>query len=208
MGTRSARNPETGEWETVPYMSYQEWAEKKRAENPAAFDLYMKKSENYSTDQKQWNEYRDILGKEVPQTLDKFQNLKYNDPEKWSYLQGYKRYKSSVPEATASDYSAYKAVKATGVVGSVRVPPEKIDVDLLDFKDDHGTHHGCTLEDAKHYIRNAKCSIKRKIWDGYHTNYYSFDGAAYVQDAIGKINTAFPKEKFDPDTRKMMEVFE
>lgn len=208
MGTRSARNPETGEWETVPYMSYQEWEAKKRAENPTAFDLYMKKSENYSTDKKQWNEYRSVLGKEVPNTLDKFQNLKYNDPEKWSYLQGYKRYKSSVPEATASDYSAYKAVKATGVVGSVRVPPEKIDIDFLDFKDDHGTHHGCTLEDAKHYIRNAKCSIKRKIWDGYHTNYYSSDGAAYVQDAIGKINTAFPKEKFDPDTKKMMEVFE
>ncbi len=29
MGTRSARNPETGEWETVPYMSYQEWAKRK-----------------------------------------------------------------------------------------------------------------------------------------------------------------------------------
>lgn len=29
MGTRSARNPETGEWGTVPHMSYQEWAKRK-----------------------------------------------------------------------------------------------------------------------------------------------------------------------------------
>lgn len=143
-----------------------------------------------------------------PGTLDSFQNLKYNNPEKWSYLQGYKRYKSRVPEATAADYSAYKAVKATGVIGSVRVPPANINVGTLVFKDAHGTHHGCTLEDAKHYVSTAKCSIQRKLWDGYHTNYYSLEGATYIQDESQKINTAFPKIKFDPITQAIVEVFE
>lgn len=83
-----------------------------------------------------------------------------------------------------------------------------IDVDTLLFKDEHGTHHGCTLDDAKHYVSTAKCSIRRKLWDGYHTNYYSSDGATYIQDEIQKINTAFPKEKFDADTKKVLEVFE
>lgn len=205
---RRARNPETGQNELVSDMTYQEWAAQKEAENKTAWDVYMKKGKNLSSDRKQWEEYRSVLGKEVPNTLDKFQNLKYTEPEKWKNLQGYKRYKSRVPEATSSDYSAYKAVKATGVIGTVRVPPEKIDVDSLDFKDTHGTHHGCTLADAKHYIRNAKCSIRRGRWDGTHTNYYSLDGAAYVQDEIHKINTAFPKAEFDPDTKAIVEVFE
>lgn len=111
MGTRSARNPETGKWETVPYTSYQEWEAKKRAENPTALDLYMKKSANYSTDQRQWNEYRDILGKEVPNTLDKFQNLKYNEPEKWNQLQTTKHqtvFVNNAPcETTKKKYSGY-----------------------------------------------------------------------------------------------------
>lgn len=175
-------------------MSYEEWK--------------AQKGKNLSLDAKQWEEYRNILGKEAPSTLDSFQNMKYNEPEKWEYLQGYKRYKKKVPEATAADYSAYKAVKATGATGTVRVPPEKIDVDTLTFKDSHGTRHGCTLPDAKRYIQTAKCSIQRTRWDGLHTNYYALDGATYVQNGIHRINTAFPKEKFDPDVKKIVEVFE
>ena len=53
------------------------------------------------------------------------------------------------------------------------------------------------------YIRQAKCSITRKRWDGYHTNYYSFEGAAYMDDESGKINTAFPKAIFK--TKEIME---
>ncbi len=69
-------------------------------------------------------------------------------------------------------------------------------------------HHGCTPEEAKHYVSTAKCSIKRKRWDGYHTNYYSLDGATYIQDSIQKINTAFPKAEFDPEVKSIVEVFE
>ena len=55
------------------------------------------------------------------------------------------------------------------------MPAKPIEVKELVFKDAHGTHRSCTLEDAKGYIRQAKGSITRKRWDGYHTNYYSFE---------------------------------
>lgn len=204
---RRAQNPVTGEWELIPDMTYKEWAAWKESENKTAWDLYMKKGRNLSADRKQWQEYRSVLGKEVPVTLDKFQSMKYTEPEKWKNLQGYKRYKGRVPEATAADYSAYKAVKATGVIGSVRVPPEKIAVSSLVFNDEHASRHGCTLDDAKGYIQTAKCSIRRNRWDGESINYYSLDGASYIDAETMKIKTAFSEKDFDPTTRNVVEVF-
>ena len=160
-----------------------------------------------TADRSQFEKYKERLGSDAPRDFKDFQALKYGDPAGYDALVGLYSYKGSVPEATKADYNAYQAVKATGAPGSVRVPARPIEVEELVFKDAHGTHHGCTLEDAKSYIRQAKCSITRKRWDGYHTNYYSFEGAAYVSDEIGKTNTAFPKEKFDPDTKAIMEVF-
>ncbi|MGN0979554.1 MAG: hypothetical protein ACI4PT_04405, partial [Candidatus Avoscillospira sp.] len=160
-----------------------------------------------TADRSQFEKYKERLGSDAPRDFKDFQALKYGDPTGYDALVGLYSYKGSVPEATKADYNAYQAVKATGAPGSVRVPARPIEVEELVFKDAHGTHHGCTLEDAKSYIRQAKCSITRKRWDGYHTNYYSFEGAAYVSDEIGKTNTAFPKEKFDPDTKAIMEVF-
>lgn len=64
-------------------MSYQEWAAQKETENKTAWDVYMKKGKNHSSDSKQWEEYRSVLGNKVPNTLDSFQNLKYTEPEKW-----------------------------------------------------------------------------------------------------------------------------
>lgn len=88
---RRAQNPVTGEWELIPDMTYKEWAAWKESENKTAWDLYMKKGRNLSADDKQWQEYRKVLGKKVPNTLDSFQNLKYTDPETWKQLQKTKR---------------------------------------------------------------------------------------------------------------------
>lgn len=188
--------------------TYPEWLEKKFEEDPEGTALEFKKVARASADKKQWQEYRAIVGNAVPNSLDKFQDLKYTNPKEWNYTKGLKRYKAEVPEATKKDYDNYLAVKATGVQGTVRVPPASVDVNALEFKDEHGAHHGCSLDDAKHFVSTAKCSIRRKLWDGYHTNYYSIDGATYVQDEVKKINTAFPREKYDADTNRLMGVFE
>lgn len=94
-----------------------------------------------------------------------------------------------------------------GVKGFVRVPPQPVNAKGLHFKDKHGENHGCKVEDAVHYIENASCSVTRKRWDGSHTNYYSFEGAAYMDDESGAINTAFSKKDFDDKTKAILEVF-
>ncbi len=210
VGERCARDIETGKAYAVPRdMTYKQWrASQDEKYGAGTVDKSRKMRYNYSEDEKQYNEYKSRLGSDAPETLMDFCELKYGNPTAYSELRELYTYKGRVPEATSADYKAYKAVKATGIVGSVRVPPKSIDASVLTFNDAHATRHGCTLEQAIGYVSNAKCSVTRKRWDGYHTGYYSVDGATYVADETQKIKTAFSKEDFDPTTKAVMEVFE
>jgi hypothetical protein len=55
-------------------------------------ELEEKKIKNQAAGQKQYAVYKRILGDDVPKTLDEFQEMKYNDPERWMYTKlDYKR---------------------------------------------------------------------------------------------------------------------
>lgn len=208
MGERYARDAETGQRYKVPKeTTYKQWKAKQDEAHGAGFvDKKRKMGYNTSADKKQFEAYKTRLGDEAPKSFADFQKLKYDNPTAYNNLCGHYSYKGRVPEATAADYKAYKVIKATGITGSVRVPPKAIDTKTLAFNDSHAAHHGCTLEDAVGYVEKARCSITRKRWDGYSTNYYSVDGAAYV-DTEGKIKTAFSSADFDTLTQAIMEVF-
>jgi len=63
------------------------------------------------------------------------------------------------------------------------------------------------LADAKKYIKNAKVSITTSRWDGLSLNYYSDDGAVYVDYTTKRIKTMYSKENYDPKIKSMMEEF-
>ncbi len=108
---RRARNPATGKTELVSNMTYQEWAAKKEAEDSAAWNTYIKKGRSLSADTKQWQEYKAALGNKVPDTVEQFQNLKYNEPEKWAQLKTIRRQTDVVRNAecitTPKKYTGY-----------------------------------------------------------------------------------------------------
>lgn len=209
VGRRFARDVKTGKAYTVPgNTTYEQWKQMQNEKHGAdVVDKSRKMAYNDSADREQFEAYKKRLGDDAPKSFKEFRNLKYDNPNAYEELCGLYSYKERVPEATAVDYKAYKAVKATGIVGSVRVPPKHIDTEELVFNDSHASRHGCTLEQAIGYINTAKCSVTRKRWDGYHTGYYSKDGATYVADEIHKIKTAFSKDDFDPTTKAVIEVF-
>lgn len=113
--TRIARDPITGKTYHIPAdMTYQEWYDKYVASNPDAL-LAEKRTKNRLADQKQYDQYKSILGKDAPKNLDDFQNLKYTNIEKWETLK--KQYSetfitkdydniSSVFKANTSDLKA------------------------------------------------------------------------------------------------------
>ena len=88
---RRARDPATGKSVVVGGMTYKQWAKQKRAENKTVWDVYVKKGKRLSSDREQHAQYRKLLDKHISKELDDFQNLKYNEPEKWVLLKLDKR---------------------------------------------------------------------------------------------------------------------
>lgn len=176
--------------------------------DPKGFDIRQKMLYNEKADKEQLSEYKSRLGKDAPRSLPEFRQIKYYDSDAYDELKSYYRYRGRVPEATKSDFQIAKRIKANGIVGTIRVPAAKMDVSNISAADNHAFRHGCTLKDAKNYIENAKVSIGRQRWDGYSINFYSLDGAAYIDHASGKVKTIFSKVDFDPQTKEMMGEFE
>ncbi len=172
--------------------------------DPEEFDIRQKMLYNKNADKEQLTRYKKRLRGEAPQSIAEFQTLKYREPEKYSELKEYYRYKKRVPEATKKDFEISKRIKEKGIVGTIRVPAAKRDVSDISAVNDHAFRHGCTLADAKKYIKNAKVSITRTMWDGVHTNYYSVDGAVYL-NANSQINTIYSSEDFKGVTPKIIE---
>lgn len=104
---RVAENPLTGKAEIIQGMTYT----KHKAENPEAWELYQKKSQNLASDKKQYAEFKDVLGGSAPKSLDAFQSIKYNDPERWAELKVQKRqtkFVNNAPcETTPKKYYGY-----------------------------------------------------------------------------------------------------
>lgn len=83
---RRARNPVTGKNEEVPAnMTYEQWYAKNVKGRP---EVEQKETmlKNRRADQQQYDKYKAIYGKDMPDSFDKFQEMKYNDSKKWDAL--------------------------------------------------------------------------------------------------------------------------
>ena len=85
------RDPVTGETELISEMTYQEWYNWKRGQDPNAFDIAQKKIKNASSDRAQYEKYRDQLGNSVGKTFADFQEMKYNRVDEYNLLKQYAR---------------------------------------------------------------------------------------------------------------------
>ncbi len=84
--TRAARNGK-GETYRVPAdMTYRQWYDQYVKPDPEEL-LAEKMVQNGGQDAKQWEQYTSLLGRDAPESLDKFQRIKYTDPVKWEFMQ-------------------------------------------------------------------------------------------------------------------------
>lgn len=95
-------------------MTYQEWYDTYIKDNPAG-QAEEKKIKNRSADRQQHEKYRKILGNKVPESFVRFQDMKYNDPEKWEKLKADKQNKLN-----AMEFSEMGNLKGTLGNGEVR----------------------------------------------------------------------------------------
>ena len=98
-------------------------------------------------------------------------------------------------------------MKAVGMRGEINLKPEIPDVSKLSFDEHHinqERQHNVTESVAKSYIQKAVFSTTK--WKGKFTNYYSDEGAAFVDNETQHIKTAFKKEQYDEAATAAMEV--
>ena len=87
-GKRRAKNPSNGKSEIIDgSVTYREWVANMPREQREALELARKKNDRKTADKVQHKRYMNVLGaKNVPRAFDKFQDLKYNDKEKWNEI--------------------------------------------------------------------------------------------------------------------------
>lgn len=102
------RNPVTGRNELISEMSYQEWYDWKRSQDPTAFDTALKKAANAAADRKQYEKYMGQIGNNFAKTFADFQDMKYNRPDEYGLL---KQYAKDVRTGWISPLSGFKNYK-------------------------------------------------------------------------------------------------
>ena len=162
-GKRIARDYEGKVYYVPEEMAYHDWYDKYVKGNPDEL-LAEKKHQNRHSDKKQYERYKELLGKEVPRSLDEFQNLKYTDSIKWTELKDkfkvetrkYKEYlfnddgtiiitddwkgqHVSIPRK----YKAYAVVETDSIFnnGKVQIDRTLYDKDGMMYKQVHSGHH-------------------------------------------------------------------
>lgn len=78
----------SGKTEEIGNLSYKEWYKKyvEGRYNQEQISNIKKRFLNYSSDKEQYSRYKSVLKNDIPETFDKFQNLKYNNVKEWRNL--------------------------------------------------------------------------------------------------------------------------
>lgn len=210
---RRARDPETGRNVVIDNMTYSQWEAMKKAEDPAAWETFQKKGQNYSADKKQYREYRDILGKNIPSTFEKFQELKYNNPKEWEYTKGLAKYLRKYPDSNKKFYDASLKMKDKGIRRGVLLPPVREQAFILPEGTNDPYHimhrmveRNIMDDDLRGYIKDARCMFVQ--WGGQRQMFIGDNGTCVITK-VGEdwlFKTAWSKDNYDEEFDTIMEV--
>ncbi len=167
---------------------------------------------NATRDSAQYERYRKILGTDAG-TLAEFRQIKYNDSEKWGYLQRLKKYIEEYPNSNKQFFDIQEELKSLEIVKGVVLPAEKKQAFILPSgKSDpyHIMHRmlerQISDDDVRRYMDNAKVMFVQ--WNGNRQMFFSSEGVSVIskvgEDWIYK--TVWSEKDFDEVTLKILEV--
>lgn len=100
-----------------------------------------------------------------------------------------------------------RAKKDLGIKGEINIDFKKTNAEAYTFDDAHinkERKHDISKEEALKFIENAVFTITR--WNGRFINYYSKEGAVFIDTEKKCIRTAFSSKEYDEKVRKLMEA--
>lgn len=210
---RRARDPVTGKSVLIPDMTYAQWESWKKSENMYAWETYMKKGRNASSDRRQYEEYRRILGKDAPKTFAAFQEMKYNDTGKWDYTKRLASYMRKYPTSDKKYFDVQEGLKKAGIKKGVVLPPVQKQAFILPSGSYDPSHvmkrmaeRHITDDDLRGYMKNAKVMFSQ--WGGQRQRFVSDEGMCVIlRDGDNWIfKTGWKKSDYDEEADKIMEV--
>lgn len=210
---RSAIDPATGKTIKIPMsMSYHDWYNKYVKGKPEA-ELEEKKIKNRSSDMAQWKKYQKVLGENVPDSLDKFQDMKYNESGKWKYAKGLKQYLEKYSDSDKRFYDIQEELKENNINQGIALPAKSKQAFILPEGKREPYHimhrmleRGITDDAVRSYMDNAKCMFIQ--WGGQRQVFYSDNGVCVVTRKGDEwiYKTAWGSVDFDESTIKILEV--
>ena len=198
--------------------TYAEWLEKKMADDPDGTSLEFKKAARRGADYAQWQEYRKIVGKNVPKTFDKFQNFKYTENGKWEYVKGLKKYLTKYPESSQKFYDIQQELRNAEIKVAKKgvILPAKQERAYVLPSGIHDPYHimhrmmtrNITDDDLRNYMQDAKVMIVQ--WGGQRRRYISAKGMCVVSKENDEwvFKTAWKTIDFDKESNKIVEVIQ
>lgn len=182
-GEQRAARDEDGKTEYVDAkMNYEDWHQQYVEADPK-YLLKEKMERNSYSDQKQYEKYKEVLGKDVPESIDKFQELKYNDSEKWKNFKGdyrklnyYNKVLKNEPAITA-DLKEIERKTDTSLVGlDYRLKTKESYLRKVNFDSNSSTDEKVireTIENTNDIIRYTFQALHNNLTEKYfEINYY------------------------------------
>ncbi|WP_051196308.1 minor capsid protein [Clostridium cadaveris] len=162
---RRARDPETGKNYIVEDMDYKEWYQKcvvdKYGEQKA--ETFQKMIRNKASDRKQFNKFKEVLGKDSPKTLKDFQELKYNDIEEFRKLK--ELYEYATVKQLLKEHNINiidRADTSNYIVNNYYPKITKLRGHALENLQQKSDRYNMTKEKAQEFVNNAKVVLYDK----------------------------------------------
>lgn len=189
---------------------YDDWYnEEVASRGEERFKQDQKRDRNIGQDQEQYERYKDVLGKDAPKTFADFQDMKYNNTERWNDTKGLYRYVNKHPESNRTFYEVdkyVKGLKAEGLVSvkmGAAVKPQPVQFDnIAEHAAKRLVERSITAEQARNYIANAKVAFYQA--GGQKRGLLSSEGFAVVNVKLKKLETAYPANEFTEGMKKII----
>ena len=204
---RWARDPVTGKDVKVPAdMTYAEWLKmQEETYGEERIRAAQKMARNKAADKKQFKEYQAILGKkQLPNTLEKFQIMKYTEPEAWADVKYYARNKGERPLWCVK---VDRALEKAGISKGKCYPVEQIEIaGWRGHAIKRLEERGITKEQAVSFKVKAQGMFKKYPEPQTVYNYFGTGGVIGVRPSDGIVQTVYGEDDFKSDTVKVVEV--
>ena len=164
-------------------------------------------------DAKQYEDYKALMGDKLPDSLEKFQDLKYNDPDGWQYIQDLRTYLKKYPNSDSRYFDAMQTLENKGIKRGMLLPaiPKQAFILPSGKKDPYHIMHrmlerNITDDDARSYITDARAMFVQ--WGGRRQRFVGDEGVAVLHktDDGWVFKTVWSKYDFDEESETILEV--